>query len=138
MTDRAQRYRAHKNPPPAPKRCNFCAGRKNIDIDHVTGDESDNEPANKIWLCRPCNTRKGITQARNHIGVRTRQYNPNRRPTFAQFRNAAAVLLGVEPGDVGEATDIVYQTPPATRTTYADRIEAANPFRSDAQRRKFF
>lgn len=76
ITDRAKRYRANRNPPPGRKICNFCGRRKNIDVDHVTGNESDDTPANKIFLCRSCNTRKGITQARNRIGVRTRQYNP--------------------------------------------------------------
>ena len=138
ITDRAKRYRAHRNPPPGRKICNFCASRQNVDIDHVTGDESDDDPANKIYLCRPCNTRKGIVQARNRIGSRTRQYNPFRVPTFSQFKAHAATLLGVGPGDPAEATAAIHATPPEKRAAYAAQIEAANPFKSEAQRRKFF
>lgn len=133
ITDRAKRYRANRNPPPGRKICNFCAGRRNVDIDHVTGDETDDSPENKIFLCRPCNTRKGITQARNHIGVRTRQYNPARVPTFAQFGSAAAVLLGLAHGSAAAATELVKATPPEKRATYAEQIEAKNPFPTYAQ-----
>jgi hypothetical protein len=138
ITDRAKRYRANRNPPPGRKLCAFCASRQNVDIDHVSGDESDDAPENLMYLCRPCNTRKGITQARNRIGVRTQQYNPQRVPTFAQFKHHAAVLLGVAKGDAGQATAAIRATPPATRAKFAEQIEAANPFKSDAQRRKFF
>lgn len=136
MTDRAKRYRAHRNPPPAPKRCNFCASRKNVDIDHVTGNESDDHPDNKMWLCRPCNTTKGITQSRNRIGVRTAQFNPAKPATFAQFKIAAAVLLGLVAGDVAKATALIRATPAETRTRYAERIEKArekNPVPTYAQ-----
>lgn len=132
ITDRAKRYRANRNPPPGPKRCAFCASRQNVDIDHVTGDESDDAPENLMYLCRPCNTRKGITQARNRIGVRTQQYNPQRVPTFAQFKQSAAVLLGIAPGDAGEATAAIRAIPPKTRATYAAKI-AANPAPTYAQ-----
>ena len=127
ITDRAKRYRANRNPPPGPRRCNFCGSRKNIDVDHVTGDESDGELENLIYLCRPCNTAKGITQARNRVGVRTRQFNPHviKVPTFAELKRSAGVLLGVDPGDVGKATEIVRATPPGKRAEYAGKIEAA-------------
>jgi uncharacterized protein YlaI len=126
ITDRAKRYRANRTPPPGRRVCNFCGRKKNIDIDHVDGDESDDAPDNKIYLCRECNTRKGIIQTRNRIGVRTRQYNPPRVPTFAQFKHHAAVLLGIEAGDAGESTRAIKETPPATRARYAQQI-AANP-----------
>lgn len=139
ITDRAKRYRAQRNAPPGRKICNFCASRENVDIDHVTGNEGEGEAADLIYLCRPCNTRKGIVQARNRIGRRTRQYNPVRIPTFAQFKRHAAALLGVGPGDPAEATAAIRETPPAKRAEYAERIEAAaNPFKSEAQRRKLF
>lgn len=140
ITDRAKRYRANRNPPPGPRRCTFCARRKNVDIDHVTGDETDDSPANKMYLCRPCNTAKGIVQARNRIGTRTRQFNPHtiKVPTFAEFKHHAAVLLGVIPGDAAQATAAIHATPPEKRAAYSGRIESANPFRSEAQERKFF
>ena len=140
ITDRAKRYRANRNPPPGPRRCTFCARRENVDVDHVTGDETDDSPENKMYLCRPCNTAKGIVQARNRIGTRTRQFNPHtiKVPTFAEFKRHAAVLLGVIPGDAAQATAAIRATPPEKRATYSGRIEAANPFKSEAQERKFF
>jgi hypothetical protein len=138
ITDRAKRYRANRNPPPGPRRCTFCARRQNIDIDHVTGDESDDSPANKMYLCRACNTAKGIVQARNRIGTRTRQYNPAKVPTFAEFKHHAAVLLGLAPGDAAKATAAIHATPPGKRAEFSGKIEEANPFKSEAQRRKFF
>lgn len=79
-----------------------------------------------MYLCRSCNARKGVTQARNKIGVRTAQFNPERASSFAAFRNAAAVLLGIRPGDAGRATAAIRATSPATRADYAERI-AGNP-----------
>jgi hypothetical protein len=139
ITDRAKRYRAQKNRPQGKRLCTFCASRENVDVDHVTGDEADDSPRNLMYLCRRCNTRKGIVQARNRIGVRTRQYNPQRTPTLNQFRNSAAVLVGTIPGDAAGATAVILATPPHTRERYAGQIEtASNPFKSEAQRRKLF
>jgi hypothetical protein len=127
ISDRAKRYRANRQPPAGPKRCTFCGHRKNVGIDHITGDERDGEPENLMYLCKSCNTHKGIMQARNRVGIRTRQYNPHRRPTFSQFRNASLVLLGIEPGNVAEATATVRETSPLQRISFADRIERENP-----------
>lgn len=138
LTDRAKRYRANRRPPAGPRRCNFCASRQNVEIDHVDGDESHDEDANKLYLCRACNTAKGITQKRAHIGIRTRQYNPAGRIGLAQWKDAAAVLVGHQPGDVAAATSLVLRTSPDQRRRFADQIEAGNPFRSEAQRRKFY
>ncbi len=126
ITDRAKRYRAQNTPPPGPKRCTFCASRRNIDIDHIDGDEGNGDPDNLMYLCRSCNSRKGVTQARNKIGVRTAQFNPQRGASFAAFQNAAAVLLGIHSGDAGAATAAIRATPPAKRAEYAERI-ARNP-----------
>jgi len=125
--------------PPGRKICNFCARRENIDVDHITGDESDGDPRDLMYLCRPCNTRKRIAQSRNRVGVRTRQYNPAQYPrTLRQFKNCAAVVLGVIPGDVAEATAEIRATPPERRADYAEQIARENPFKSEAQRRKFY
>jgi hypothetical protein len=138
ITDRAKRYRAQKNRPPGPKRCNFCTSRRNVDIDHITGDESDSEPENLMWLCRACNTTKGYNQARNRVGVRTRQYNPEPRATFARFKEAAKILLGKIKGSVAGATAYVRGTPPEKRAEFAAEMNERNPFASEAQRRKFY
>jgi hypothetical protein len=137
ITDRAKRYRAQRNRPPGAKRCNFCTSRRNVGIDHITGDESDGEPANLIFLCKSCNTAKGIVQARNKIGVRTRQYNPA-RSTFEKFKHAAAILVGKLKGDAAAATHYIRGTAPEKRAEYAEQMAARNPFRSEAQRRKFY
>jgi hypothetical protein len=126
ITDRAKRYRAHRNPPPGPKRCNFCASRRNVDIDHISGNEAEGEQENLIWLCRSCNSTKAVIQARNRIGVRTAQYNPQENPGFSAFVHAAAVLLGLRKGNAGEATRTIRNTAPATRAGYAARM-AKNP-----------
>lgn len=126
LSDRAKRYRANRTPPPGPRRCNFCASRKNVDVDHITGDESEGEPENLMYLCRPCNTSKAVTQARNHIGIRTRQYNP--QPAgFKRFTHAAAVLLGIEPGDAAAATTYVRNLSPLQRRKFSDAIAKRNP-----------
>lgn len=136
LTDRAKRYRAQRNKPAGPKLCAFCARRRNIDVDHIDGDETDSSPENLMYLCRPCNTTKGIVQARNRIGIRTRQYNPA-RVTFAQWKRAARVLLGA-PGSAADATAVIKATTPDQRAKFAAEIAADNPFKSEAQRRKFF
>lgn len=123
ITDRAKRYRATRNSPPGRKLCNFCASKKNIDVDHITGDESDGEPQNLMYLCRSCNALKGVTQARNRIGVRTMQFNPAPKTSFREFQHAAAVLLGIRRGSAADATAQLRATPPAKRAEYAERIE---------------
>jgi hypothetical protein len=126
ITDRAKRYRANRIPLPGPRRCTFCASKKNIDVDHISGDESDGEIENLMYLCRRCNARKAITQARNRIGVRTAQFNPQPAPSFREFQHAAAVLLGLRRGDAAHATALIRATPPAKRAEFAARI-ARNP-----------
>lgn len=127
ITDRAKRYRAQKTKPNGPKRCNFCGSRKNVDIDHVSGDESDMETENLMWLCRACNTTKGIIQARNRVGVRTLQYNPEPRPTLAKFKHAAAILLGRIKGDVAAATAYVRGILPEKRAEFSAKMADENP-----------
>lgn len=123
ITDRAKRYRAQQNRPRGKKLCNFCGSRKNVDVDHITGNESDGEPDNLIYLCRPCNVRKGIVQARNKIGVRTVQFNPlPRSVSFTEFQNSAAILMGVRKGDAARATAAVRATSPAKRAEFGERM----------------
>lgn len=126
VTDRAKRYRAQKNQPPGPRVCNFCGSRKNVDVDHITGNEADGEPEDLIYLCRSCNVSKGVVQARNRIGVRTMQFNPRKIPSFTEFQNSAAILVGVRKGDAAKATATIRATPPGKRAEYAQRA-AKNP-----------
>jgi hypothetical protein len=96
-------------------------------VDHITGDESDGEPENLMYLCRHCNTTKGIVQARNKIGVRTRQFNPEPRASLKKFKQAAAVLLGKIKGDVAAATAYVRGTAPEKRAEFAEKMSKENP-----------
>jgi hypothetical protein len=123
ISDRAKRYRAHRNPPPGPRICNFCADDRSIDIDHISGNEADDEDDNKMWLCRSCNTSKGVQQARARVGLRTVQFNPQKSaPAFSEFRTAAAILTGKAPGNVARATEVIRSTSPARRRQFAQRI----------------
>lgn len=137
MTDRAKRYRAQRNKPNGPRRCNFCASRKNVDIDHIEGDEDDGAPENLMYLCRPCNTRKGIIQARHRIGRRTEQYNPESGAARAarslkEWKAASEIVLGYTPGSVRLATAILRNTSPAKRKIFGDQLER-NPAPTFAQ-----
>jgi hypothetical protein len=126
ITDRAKRYRANASRPPGPRLCNFCASRKNVDVDHISGNEAEGEAENLMYLCRSCNTRKAVIQARNRIGVRTAQYNPQPKTSFREFQHSAAVLIGLRRGNAGDATALIRSTSPAKRAEYAARI-ARNP-----------
>lgn len=93
ITDRAKRYRAQKNAPPAPRRCHYCGSRQNVEVEHVDGFEEHIEPENLTWACRSCNTRKGVVFKNAGFGRRTRQYNPH-----YSFSAAAAGLAGRRAG----------------------------------------
>lgn len=129
ITDRAKRYRAHatENRPPAPKRCGFCGGSRNIDIDHIYGDESDGAPDNLMWLCRGCNTAKAARMRAVGIGKLTRQYNPkkggggSRTAQLAAYGAAIKVMRGQFEGDIGKALQTIRSTSPDLRSAYTAR-----------------
>lgn len=128
ITDRAKRYRARRANPPGPKRCGFCGARNPRDIDHLDGNEGNGARRNLMRLCRSCNVRKGIVQARAGHGKRTRQYNPERVPTFDQYVDAVLVLRGDEEGDLLRAVEVLQATSDAERFEYVEEIaKAANP-----------
>jgi len=54
----------------------FCGSTGDVMVGHINGDESDGEPANLAFTCRPCNVSIGIFMARNGFGRRTVQFNP--------------------------------------------------------------
>lgn len=127
LTDRARRYRANRNPPPGRRQCNLCGSRKNVDIDHIDGNEDHGEAWNLMYACRPCNVAKGITQSRNRIGRRTEQYNPTRGAhSLKEWRQAAGIVTGLTAGPVGLATSLLQNTSPAQRAKYGEAI-AKNP-----------
>lgn len=93
ITDRAKRYRAQQNAPPAPRSCHYCGSPQNVEVEHVDGYEEHIEPENLTWSCRSCNTRKGVVFKNAGFGRRTRQYNPH-----YSFSAAAAGLAGRRAG----------------------------------------
>ena len=129
ITDRAKRYRANRNPPEGPRRCGFCWASNPRDIDHIDGDEGNGAPNNLQYLCRSCNTKKGITQARAKVGKRTRQRNPApvKPLRYAEYLRAVEVLRGDRPGDVSTAAARLQATNSQQRQAYAARRAERNP-----------
>jgi hypothetical protein len=137
ITDRAKRYRANATPPPGPRRCAFCQAAKARDIDHIDGDEHHGAARNLQYLCRACNVKKGIVQARAQLGRRTRQYNPfgeeaeTAAPSFEEYCDAILILRGDEdapPAAVRNAARALQKTPPRKRARFGELIrQARNP-----------
>ncbi len=76
-TDRAKRYAANRAVTDDKRSgCLFCCSKKNLTVDHLSGDESDGDPRNLAWLCKSCNTRKGAAFRKAGVGRPTNQYNP--------------------------------------------------------------
>ncbi|MCC7497336.1 MAG: hypothetical protein IT160_07150 [Bryobacterales bacterium] len=82
ITDRAKRYRAQANIERTRKLCIYCgapAGRgRRLDVEHIDGDESNSNPNNLAFSCRPCNVRKANVLHSAGIGKKTAQYNPRK------------------------------------------------------------
>ncbi len=79
-TDRAKRYAANRTIGESPKLgCLYCGSKKNLTVDHISGDESDPDPRNLAWACKSCNTRKGSAFKKAGIGRPTEQYNAGSR-----------------------------------------------------------
>jgi hypothetical protein len=126
VSDRAKRYRANANPPAGPRRCAFCAANpERLDIDHIDGDESNGEKWNLQYLCRSCNTRKGIVQTAAGAGRRTVQRNPQPVPTFRRYVDAIRILRGDVAGDVRNAAAVLQATPQTIRAEFSGRIRQA-------------
>lgn len=127
ITDRAKRYRAHskRSRPGPPKQCNFCGRRKNIDVHHILGDESDDAPENLMWSCRRCNVNVGNLMRKNRIGKLTRQFNPpakrGRKALMDEYAAAIKVMRGQFEGNVAHAVATIRATPPDIRSAYTRR-----------------
>ena len=120
ITDRAKRYRAQSEVK-GPKRCVLCNGTAQLQVMHLSGDESDGDARNLAYGCRSCNGKLSAAWKRLGSPVRTRQYNPSGKsvPTFAQYAWAVAHhSRGVH--DEGGA--IIHATPRSKRIEYAGRI----------------
>jgi hypothetical protein len=93
ITDRAKRYRAQQNVK-GPKRCVVCGSTKNLDVMHLSGDESDGASKNLAYGCRSCNAALGAAFKKIGSKIRTRQYNPSVEELEQQRRKLYAELQG--------------------------------------------
>ncbi len=127
ITDRARRYRANQTPPPGPRQCNYCGRKPARDIDHVDGNEANGNPANLVYACRSCNTRKGVVFRNAGIGKLTRQFNPAQDSAGArslgQWVQAVMAMRGESSSmSVPAAVAMVQATPAARRSEFAAEI----------------
>ena len=120
ITDRAKRYRAQQNVP-GPKRCVVCNGNRDMQVMHLSGDESDGDKKNLAWGCRSCNGKLSAAWKRIGSPVRTQQFNPAGKaiPTFQQYAWAVA---NHERGAHDEGGAVIHATPRFKRIEYAKRI----------------
>lgn len=54
----------------------LCGSERFLVPDHIDNNESNDDPRNLRWLCKSCNTKKGIAAAKAGEGRRTDQMNP--------------------------------------------------------------
>ena len=140
ITDRGKRYRAHSNPPPASEHCHFCGEPGKLDLEHVDGNEGNNEQHNLAWACRSCNTMKGAHFARNGRGVRTRQYNPKGEGarSLAQWVKAVMVTKGLsDEMTLSQAVDLIHNTSASKRSEYARSIWSTRRARGTDKRQDY-
>lgn len=115
-TDRAKRYAANRHVTDDPKAgCLFCGSKRNLTVDHLSGDESDGAAANLAYLCKSCNTRKGVAFKKAGIGRLTHQYNP---------------YLGLDPSERKNFSQLGFDFPP--RADY-DQARASDRKRKQAE-----
>ncbi len=129
ITDRAKRYRA-QNEVSGPKKCVFCGSKKDIQVLHLSGDESDGAKKNLAYGCRSCNQKLSAAWERAGSKVRTRQYNPAKGvPTFRQY---AWGVAHHSRGAHDEGGAIIHATPRHKRIEYARRIAKMRAERQDS------
>jgi hypothetical protein len=124
VTDRAHRYRANALAPAGPRVCALCGSRSNITVDHIDGHPDHTERKNLRFLCKKCNTARGIWMRDHGKGRLTHQYNPASKgpPSYEQY--AWAVANQQHSGEHGGAGAIIHATPAELRSEYARRIAA--------------
>lgn len=141
VTDRALRYRANEEPPEGPEICAMCGSKHFVEIDHVDGFEEHGEPENLMWLCRSCNTRKGIAMRNAGLGRRTHQYNPSGgAKSLGQWLQAVgAITPHIDRGDRGISSDMkvsdavamIRATPQWKRSEFAQQLNKHKRGRRD-------
>jgi hypothetical protein len=133
VTDRALRYRAQKAIPQGEKRCNLCGLPRSVEVGHVNGNESDTEPNNLFWTCRPCNVLAGNAMRRAGVGRLTHQYNPEGgAKSVGQWLTAVTSMKGENGAmSVSDAVAMIRATSPAKRSEYASEIWATRKARGN-------
>lgn len=141
VTDRALRYRANEEPPEGPQICAMCGSNHFVEIDHIDGFEEHGDPENLMWLCRSCNTRKGIAMRNAGLGRRTHQYNPSGgAKNLGQWLQAVgAITPHIDRGDRGLSSDMkvsdavamIRATPQWKRSEFAQQLNKHKRRRRD-------
>lgn len=129
VTDRALRYRAQRHADElGEKRCNMCGSATYVEIEHIDGREEHGNPANLMWACRSCNTKKGAHFAKRGAGRRTAQYNPysgGGAKSLAQWTIAVMSMKGQSNQmSLRDAIAMVQDTPSSRRSEFAREIWA--------------
>jgi hypothetical protein len=96
----------------------LCGSRRFVVVDHIDGDESNGSPGNLRWLCKSCNTRLGLANARAGKGRRTRQFNPG-ASTLSEYVEAA---IQHTRGQHDAGGQIIHETPKEKRKDFAAEI----------------
>jgi hypothetical protein len=141
VSDRAQRYRAHQPAclPTGPKQCALCDSKRFLTVDHKDGNESNGAKSNLRWLCKSCNTKLGVRDAKEGRGRRTVQFNPKKGATsFEQWAEAVATRRGKGSGDMTyeQAGEIIHQTPKSRRDEFQAEVWAIRKERYGPSGRK--
>jgi hypothetical protein len=128
VTHRAQRYRANRAiHPEEPKGCAYCGNPKDAgDVEHIDGDEANNEDWNLCYSCRPCNVAKGRAFADAGIGVKTLQFNPSVSKgitDWRQYLDVVMVLRGQSDAmKLQRAISLMHNTPRSRRGDFQRKV----------------
>ncbi len=143
LTDRGYRYRAVKAVE-GPKLCFACGSKRNLTVDHIDGRPEHSETDNLMWLCKSCNTAKGIVLKNARVGRLTKQFNAS-KATKAETKGAANLAQWLDAVSrvtphrdhgqmlipdfarevsVQQAVNIIRATPKARRSEFAREIAA--------------
>lgn len=101
-----------------PMRCMWC-GAKDVEVGHIDGNETNTNPANLAWTCRPCNQKVAAAMKKAGAGRRTKQFNPAKGKSarsIQQYSWALAVMRGDE--DMDKAAEMVLATPHSKRSDW--------------------
>jgi hypothetical protein len=136
ITDRAKRYRAHRVYR-LKKNCELCGSRKNLLPDHKDGNESNGRSSNMRTLCKSCNGKEAFRLKRLGRGVRTRQFNPDKKGARSLGAYVSAAVSHTR-GAHDAGGKLIHETPKWRRREFAREIaeRKATSFRVNPKRVK--